>query len=184
MITTTARRTVRLIPPVSAPQVAADETADSHGHAVSPVDLAVDHEHDQCHAPQAPREQVLQGNDALDVTHPQQTKDTDHQNADAGSEVPTVDGHNEHDSHRKRPQRRLQAAVFLGAPPRESRGSSTNRTVPPNTSHGTRPWKFRSPVQTSNSAPTSPPSALVTRNNRSHSRGTSPSLLRVVGDAL
>src|SRR5215218_606676 len=98
------------------PQVTADETADGHGHAVSPVDLAVDHEHDHGHAPQASREQVLQGHDALDVTHPQQTKGTDHQNADAGPEVATVDGHNEHDSHRKRPQRRRQAAVFLVAP--------------------------------------------------------------------
>src|SRR5215208_4867237 len=113
MITTTARRTVRLIPPVSAPQVAADETADSHGHAVSPVDLAVDHEHDHGHAPQAPREQVLQGHDTLDVTPPQQTKGTYHQNADARPEVATVDGHNEHDSHRERPQRCRQAAVFF-----------------------------------------------------------------------
>src|SRR5215213_2275285 len=98
------------------PQVTADETADGRGHAVSPVDLAVDHEHDHGHAPQAPREQVLQGHDALDVTHPQLAKGTYHQNADSRPEVATVDGHNEHDSHRKRPQRRRQAAVFLGAP--------------------------------------------------------------------
>jgi hypothetical protein len=75
------------------------------------VDLAVEHEHDHCHAPEATREQILERHDAVDVSHPQQTQGTDQQDANTGPEVAAVDGHYEHNYRRKRPQCRREAAV-------------------------------------------------------------------------
>ena len=100
---------------VSVPQIAADQATDRHRNSVSPGDLAVDHEHDHCHGPEAPREQILEGYNAVYVSHPQQTEGTDHQDADSGPEVATVDGHNKHNHRRKRPQSRREAAVLVGA---------------------------------------------------------------------
>src|SRR5215212_6844154 len=97
-------------------KVASDEASHSHGNSVSPGDLTVDHEHHNCHAPEAPSEQILEGYHAVDVSHPQQTQGTDHQDADTGPEVAAVDGHCEHHSRRERPQRRREAAVLVGAP--------------------------------------------------------------------
>ena len=61
----------------------------------------------------APREQVLEGHDAVDVSHPQQAEGTDHQYADTGPEVTAVDGNNEHDGRREWPQRSREAAVLV-----------------------------------------------------------------------
>ncbi len=61
---------------------------------------------------------------------------------------------------------------------RENTGWTTNNTVPPNTSHGTRKVKLRSPVQTSNNAPNRPPSTQG-RSSHTHHRGTPDSWSRV-----
>src|SRR5215211_5661587 len=52
----------------------------------------------------------------MNVSHPQQTEGTDHQDADPRPEVPAVDRYNEHDGRRERPQRCRQSTVSPTVP--------------------------------------------------------------------